>query len=55
MAFLDLLLGGFRQIQMTQISRLDISDLHKLSNADAKCHEIGTDDLPQIYYGPHGH
>ena len=37
--FLDFLLGGFGKIQLTQIIQFAIY-LHKIGNADAKCHEI---------------
>ena len=37
--FLDFLLGGFGKIQLTQIIQFVIY-LHKVGNADAKCHEI---------------
>ena len=36
---LELMLGGFGKIQMTQITQFAIY-LHKVGNADAKCHEI---------------
>ena len=37
--FLDFLLRGFGKIQLTQIIQFAIY-LHKVGNADAKCHEI---------------